>query len=145
MWNKKKIKLSEIQENISEEADELLGTTPKQTNKNTQTNKTHLNSALSSKISCIIMCQCSNWSAYNHTVFSKSTQANTQRHRLKPSLIERNSTDLGALLGCSGHINNGFQPQCAGDMLKWLWDSLYSSASWPPNAHSSIHASHSHL
>lgn len=52
---KKKIKVSEIQENISEEADELLGTTLKQMNKNTQTNKTHLNSALSSKISCTIM------------------------------------------------------------------------------------------
>lgn len=66
------------------------------------------------------MGQCSNLSGYKYTVFSRSAQANTQLYRLKHSLIEQHSTDLRALLGCSGHINNAFQQEYAGDMLKWF-------------------------
>lgn len=59
------------------------------------------------------MSQCSSWSACSHAVFSESTQASTQRHRLEPSSIPRHPTDLRALLGCSAHINDGFQPTTA--------------------------------
>jgi len=114
-------------------------------NDHLKTKKNPLNSALSSKINCMITGQCSNLSDYNHTAFSKSAQANTQLYRLKHSLIERHSTDRRVLLGCSGHVNNAFQPEYAGDMLKQLRDSLYFAASSPPNAHGSVCASCSYL
>lgn len=95
-------------------------------------------------MNCMIMGQCSNLPACNYTVSSKSTQANAQSYRQKQSLIERPSTDLRALLGCSGHVNNAFQWEHARDMLKHFWQSLYFAASWPPNAHSSICALHSY-
>lgn len=70
------------------------------------------------------MGECSHLSGCNDTVVGESAQANAQLYRLKHSLIERHSTDLRALLGCSSHVNNALQQEYAGAMLKLFRDAL---------------------